>query len=117
MKNERPDAETKDEAVAYEAAQLISGSFTYQLYSVLWANFFDMETITGHLEAMYDSGNHFGLVYFIFMLAEAVDYTLPRTFAQICATDALVPVLSAAIIEDWLDYDATSEVDVIESDI
>ena len=32
----------KDEASAYDAAQLISGSFTSPLYEVLWENFFDI---------------------------------------------------------------------------
>ena len=47
----------KDEASAYDAAQLISGSFTSPLYETLWENFFDMDAITHHLESMYAGGN------------------------------------------------------------
>jgi len=98
-----------DEAAAYEAAQLVSGSFTYLLYEALWMNDFDMDTITQHLESLYDRENHFGLVYFIFILANAAEFIIPVQFTEMSANDALVPVLSAAIIEDWLEYDATSE--------
>jgi len=99
----------RDEAAAYDAAQLISGSFTSPLYETLWENFYDMDAITQHLEAIYDSGNHFGLVYFIFILANAVDYSIPLQFTEMSANDSLVPILSAAIIEDWLEYDSTCE--------
>jgi hypothetical protein len=99
-----------DEASALERAQLVSGSFVYPLYGTLWQLHFDMDAITEHLEYLYDSGNHFGLIYFIFMLADAADYSLPLLFSETSAINELVPILSAAIIEDWLDYDATSEV-------
>ena len=99
----------KDEASAYDAAQLISGSFTSPLYETLWENFFDMDAITHHLESMYDGGNHFGLVYFIFILANAVDFSVPIQFTEMSANDSLVPILSAAIIEDWLEYDSSCE--------
>ncbi|MDR2712848.1 MAG: hypothetical protein LBB91_07025 [Clostridiales bacterium] len=99
-----------DETSAYETAQLVSGSFIYPLYGTLWQFDFDMTAITEHLEYLYDSGNHFGLIYFIFILADAAEFTLPLIFSETSAVDELVPILSAAIIEDWLDYDATSEV-------
>jgi len=98
-----------DETAAYEAAQLLSGSFTYLLYEALWMNNFDMETITQHLNNLHDSENHFGLVYFIFILANAVEFVVPVQFTEMSANDALVPFLSASIIEDWLDYDTNSE--------
>ena len=110
VKKESPLSQTVDEATAYEAAQLISGSFTYLLYEALWMNDFDVESITQHLEKLYDSENHFGLLYFVFMLANAVAFTVPAKFTEMSATDTLVPYLSAAIIEDWLEYDAASEV-------
>ncbi|GHV18979.1 hypothetical protein FACS18949_04200 [Clostridia bacterium] len=109
VKKETSSTQEIDEVTAYEAAQLISGSFTYPLYEALWINHFDIDTATQHLENLYDSGNHFGLIYFIFILAEAVDFTVPSQFTEMSATDALVPVLAAAIIEDWLEYDSTSE--------
>jgi hypothetical protein len=107
---------TFDEASACEAAQIISGAFTYSLYEALWVTAIDIEAVTLHLESLYDSGNHFGLIYFIFILANAVDLIIPLQFSEMSANDALVPVLSSAIIEDWLEYDATSEVVVSEDE-
>ena len=107
--------EVRDEAAAYDAAQIVSGSFTYPLYGALWQNGFDMDAVTEHLEALYDSGNHLGMLYFIFILSDAVDFVLPLPFSEMSANDALAPVLAAAIIEDWLEYDVTSGVEVIES--
>ena len=101
-----------DESAAYETAQLFSGSFTCLLYEALWINDFDMDTITQHLESLYDGNNHFGLIYFIFILANAVEFIIPVQFSEISANEALVPVLSAVIIEDWLEYD--SEKDITE---
>ena len=100
---------TTNESSAYEVAQLISGSFIIPLYEVLWENFFDMAIITQQLEKMHDSEDHYGLVYFTFILANAVDLTIPYQFTEMSANDSLVPILSAAIIEDWLEYDAVCE--------
>jgi len=61
-----------DEPAAYEVAQLTSGSFTFLLYEALWVNDFDMKTITQHLENLYDSEDHFGLVYFLFILPKII---------------------------------------------
>ena len=104
-----PSTEKIDESAAYEAAQLFSGSFTYTLYEALWENHYDMEAVTMRLESLHDSGNHFGLIYFVFILANAVDFIVPVQFSEMSANDRLVPFLSAAIIEDWLEYDADCE--------
>jgi hypothetical protein len=109
IKKETSMPQPFDKTAAYEAAQLISGSFTYPLYEALWVNFFDVDAVTQHLESLYDSGNHFGLVYFTFILAIAVDLTVPAQFTEMSANDVLVPALSAALIEDWLEYDAAHE--------
>ena len=109
VKKEPLSAKIADEKAAYEAAQLLSGSFTYLLYEALWMNDFDTDTITQHLESLYDSNNHFGFIYFIFILANAVEFIIPVQFVEMSANDEIVPVLSAAIIEDWLEYDSTSE--------
>jgi len=68
-----------------------------------------MDSISQHLESMCDNENHFGLVYFIVILAEAVDFLLPIQFAEVSANDTFIPILSAAIIDDWLEYDNTCE--------
>ena len=115
VKKENQQAETVDESAAFEVSQLISGSFVYSLYCALWQSGFDMEALTEHLEAMYDSGNHLALIYFIFILSDAVDFVLPLIFTEKSANDALAPILSAAIIEDWLEYDATSDIEIIDS--
>ena len=109
VKKEMLSAFVKDEAAAYEVAQLVSGSFTSPLYETLWVNFFDMDAMTEHIEFLYDSGNHFGLVYFIFILANSVNMSIPAEFTEMSANNSLVPILSAAIIEDWLEYDKDFE--------
>ena len=95
-----------DEVAVYETAQLLSGDFTYLLYEALWVRGFDMEAITQHLEDLYDSEGHVGLVYFVFILANATDAIVHVLFSEMSANDALIPILSAAIIEDWLECHA-----------
>ena len=109
IKKEEDTAHSIKESVAYEAAQLISGCFTYPLYEELWKNFYEMEGVTAHLERLYDSENHFGVIYFILMLANAVDISIPVEFAEMSARTEFVPYLSAAIIDDWLDYEGCCE--------
>jgi hypothetical protein len=99
-----------DEDSINEVAGLLSGSFTYLLYEALWRNAYDMETITEHLEKLYDEDEHFGLIYFTFILANAVDIIVPAQFVAMSAKDDMAPILSAAIIEDWDEYDSTHEV-------
>jgi len=43
------------------------------------------------------------------MLAEGVEFIMPIEFTEMSAMDAYVPVLAAAIIEDWLDFDGNFE--------
>jgi len=109
VQKETPTKGAVDETAAYEAAQLFSGSFTYTLYETLWENHYDMEAVTNRLESLHDSENHFGLIYFIFILANAVNFIVPVQFSEMSANDRLVPFLSAAIIEDWLEYHANCE--------
>jgi len=92
-----------DEESAYEIAQLTSGSFVYALYDNLLQFDIEEDAVAEHLEHLYDTGNHFGLIYFIVMLADATGFALPKTFIEMSLNDDLVPILSAAIIEDWLD--------------
>ena len=98
------------EVSAYETAQLLSGSFTYPLYSAIWKEFYDLDSITAHLSCLYESENHYGLLYFIVLLADIVEYDIPLIFAEMSVNKNLVAILSAAIIEDWLEYHETSEV-------
>jgi len=114
IKSESQYSKAVDDKSAFEAARLVSGSVVYPLYATLWQFFYDMKTITEHLERMYDSEDHFGFIYFIFMLADTVELVLPYPFHEMSANEKLVPVLSAAIIEDWLDYDASSEASEFE---
>jgi hypothetical protein len=102
------------EDLAYEAAQLLSGSFTYLLYRALWADFYDLEAINKHLEYLYDNEDHYGLLYFIAMLADAVSSDIPVIFSQMSANKKLVPVLSSAVIEDWLEYHESVEPIIID---
>jgi len=114
VKKETQEEIMADEVAAYEAAQLVCGSFVFPLYGALWQNDFDMEAITMHLETLYDTENHHGLIYIIFILSDAVDFVLPRPYSEMSACDMHVPILSAAIIEDWIEFHDTSEVSEIE---
>jgi hypothetical protein len=109
VKKETSAQQAVDEAAACEAARLVSGGFTFPLFEALWMNDFDVNSITQHLESLYDSENYFGLVYFTFILANAAKFTVPAKFTEMSATDVLVPYLSAEIIEDWLEYYNTYE--------
>ncbi|MCL2427589.1 MAG: hypothetical protein FWD05_14800 [Oscillospiraceae bacterium] len=95
-------------ASTYETAQLLSGSFTYMLYNVLWTEFYNMDSITEHLEVLYSNEQHYGILYFVALLANAVEFGIPIIYSQMSATDELVPFLSVAIIEDWLEHHETS---------
>jgi len=93
-----------NETAAKELAQFISGSMVYQLYELLAANDFEMKAVKEHLETLYDTQNHFGFIYFIVLLSEAVELYLSDQFFNMATDNALVPILSAAFIEDWLDF-------------
>jgi hypothetical protein len=97
-------AEPTDETVAKEVAQLVSGSLIYRLYEGLINNGYDMDEVTEHLEMLCDTENHFGLLYFIFMLTDAVNEALPAQFAELTANRATAPHLASALMEDWLDF-------------
>ena len=103
-----------DEMAINEAAQLLSGSFIYPLYGALWQNFLDMDVITKQLKEMYDNDNHYGIVYFIILLADAVGYVLPKQFFDMCTVSPHIQILSSAIISDWIEYNADSEIEEIE---
>ena len=91
-----------DEAAVYEVAQLLSGSFVPALCDSLWLNGFELDVLQEHLESLYDTGNHFGLIYFVFILANAIHFTIPAQFVRMSGSEELASALSAAIIEDWL---------------
>ena len=105
-RNETSQPLEVDEVAVIETAQLVSGNFTYLLYEMLWVNGFDMDAITDHLESLYNSGDHYGLVYFVFMLANATDFIIPVLFSEMSVDELHVSCLSSAIIEDWLEYAA-----------
>lgn len=109
VKTESLHSDVPDEAAASEVALLVSGSFTYTLYESLRVRAFDLDAILEHLEALYDSGSYIGFVYFTFILANAAEIIVPIQFSEMSANDALAPILSAAIIEDWLEYHAMYE--------
>jgi hypothetical protein len=73
----KKEPEIIDENAVCEVSQLFSGGFTYLLYEALWMNDFDMDAITQHLESLYGTNNHFGFIYFIFILANAAELTIP----------------------------------------
>ena len=99
-----------DEDAAYEVAQLVSGGFTYLLYEAVWTNHIDIKSVTRHIEALYESGNHFGLVYFVFLLSNSVELGIPLQYSEMTANFPLVPILSAAVYEDWMECVAVYEI-------
>ena len=99
-----PSDVSRDDAII-EAAQLINGSFTYQFYESLWLSDYPMDTITSHLEALYDKADYHGFIYFLILLADSIDFLLPKQFYEMSMQDRMILQLSAAFIEDWLDYD------------
>ena len=105
--------ESVQEDSAYEAAMLLSGSFIYPLYGALWVEHYDMDSICKKLMELYWTDNHYGFVYFIALLANAVDYEIPTIFTQMSANDKLVPILSSAVLDDWIDYDITTEPEAV----
>ncbi|MCL2279654.1 MAG: hypothetical protein FWC20_09660 [Oscillospiraceae bacterium] len=95
---------------AREVAQLLSGSFIYPLYGAAWAVFYDMETITQHLKELHENRSYFGVVYFITLLAGALDANIPLLFTQMSLNSLHIHILADAIIEDWVEYHDISEV-------
>jgi len=75
-----------------------------------------MDTITAHLEALYDNSDYYGFNYFLILLADSIDFTLPVQFYEMSMQDRMISQLSAAFIEDWLDYDNEYE-EVVEETI
>jgi hypothetical protein len=71
-----------------------------------WAlnNGYEMDEVTDHLEMLCDTENHLALLYFVFILTDAVSEALPPQFAELTSNPAAVPYLASAIVEDWLDF-------------
>jgi len=93
-----------DEAAVKEIAQLVSGSLVYRLYEHLLFNDFAIDAVTEHLEMLYNTQNHFALLYYVFLLCDGVEVAVPEQYHDMTANAAYVPYLSTAIIEDWLDF-------------
>lgn len=102
------------ESAAFEAAQLVSGSFTYRFYETLWLSGHPMEAVMSHLEVMHDKSDFHGFIYFLVLLADSIDFKFPIQFYEMSMQDRMMPLLSAAVIEDWLEYD--NEHEEIEED-
>ncbi len=94
-----------DDDATKELAGLVSGSFIYRLYEKLVIHEYSIPAITSHLEMLNDTGNYFGLLYFMFMLSETVDEPLPPQYADLTTNHHTAPFLASALFEDWVDYD------------
>ena len=110
---EEQSERTIDEKAAYEAASLVTGSFVYNLYELLWLNDLSVPAITAHLQKMYDGNENRALLYFVVLLANAIEFALPSEFFKMSVKEQIVPILSAAFIDDWLEVDNEYE-EVIE---
>ena len=87
---------------AGEFTQLVSGSFVPVLVELLWLEFHDLERITDHLEQLYDTGQHYGVVYLAYILANSVDLIIPLQFAEASSRADLIQPMAEALLEDWL---------------
>lgn len=88
---------------ANEYVDVITGDMIYNVHNNLWAEGMEMEDITVHLEYLYDRKQYHGLIYFIFILANAVDLQIPLQFTQLSADNEVSEILAASIIENWLE--------------
>ena len=107
--NEKQEGDKLDEKAAYKAAALVTGSFVYKLYRTLWLNDLDAPAVTAHLETMYDHKEYRGFLYFIILLAKATELDLPAEFYKMSVRQSIIPILSAAVIDDWLDAASNDE--------
>ena len=114
VKKEKEYHKISDKAALTEMTQLISGSFVSPLYGALWQNGFDVDTITEHFETLHQNEDFFGIIYFVFILSDAVDFVLPPLFSEVSVDDVGVQILSAAIVEDWFEYAEISDVELRE---
>jgi len=103
--NPQTPSEPLDEAAAYEVMSLISGSFVLNLHRALWKEGLPMQAVTNRLESLYDNEEYHAFVYLVVLLAGAADFLLPESLGEAVMNEAAVPVLAAAIIEDWLEMD------------
>ncbi|MDR1892200.1 MAG: hypothetical protein LBQ48_04260 [Oscillospiraceae bacterium] len=91
-----------EEAVK-EVAGLISGCLVFRLCRAIRSSGHHPHAITAHLEMLWGNNNHFGLVYFIALLAGGTGTDLPGQFVEFAAAESFVPYLAAALMDDWLD--------------
>lgn len=83
----------------------MTGSFVYNIYELLWLNDLSVPTITAHLQKLYDSKENSALLYFVVLLSNAIEFVLPSEFFKMSVKEQIVPILSTAFIDDWLDVD------------
>ena len=93
----------------FEISSLVSANFIYNLYEMLREVNTPMARLTEHLEALYDKKEYDGLIYLVIMLAESVAVNPPIQFYELSIRESVVPMLAAALIEDWLDIDGEFE--------
>jgi len=93
-----------EKSAAIEIAHLISGSLIYRLYASMIANEYDMDMTTEYLNMLHSQDNHFGLLFYIFMLCDATNTELPERFTEAVTNPFLAPFLSDAMLADWIDF-------------
>ena len=94
-----------NEDTVFEISSLVSANFIYNLYEMLREVNTPMARLTEHLEALYDKEEYHGLIYLVIMLAESVAVNPPIQFYELSIRESVVPMLAAALIEDWLDME------------
>lgn len=89
----------------YETASIISGNLVYPLCRELWLQQISIEDITKHFEKLYDNENFHGIIYIFYIMLDAMNIVVPYEFVSLAASDIAVPILSEAIIDDWLEFE------------
>lgn len=96
-----------------EVSQLVSGSLIYRLYEKLITHDYDMDEVTEHLEVLCDTENHFGLLYFVFILTDAV-WIVPHMNHKITKTlqqnQTKYPDLAIIELKEVQNYDSNFKI-------
>lgn len=80
----RPKMPTEplDEAAAFEAGSLVSGSFVGELHRALWLEGLPMQAATERLESLYVQGEYNALLYLVALMASAVELDCLMRWAE-----------------------------------
>lgn len=101
MKKEVPPTPVSTD-ITNEVIYKIHEDFVIPLYESMLMDYDnDIEVITEHIVKLYNTSNHFGLIYFFFMLADIMAIELPDELVKMSLTDDFVSAFSESLYESW----------------